>query len=317
MAQKAIATLIKTEGSTYRKPGAQIRVSSSGELEGLLSGGCLENEIVEICLEVLKSGLPRVRHFDLRDSMELLFGYGLGCNGAVWVYIEPESEFHTNPTIRERWVQIEPEAKEFFQPEIIQEIIGALVNTDLELVLLEEQVYRGFYQKKRLPVRVCLMGAGPDVPPLVALLKQQGFRVEIYDHRESNLESPHFNLSDKRILTRPCDIELSSSYSKNIAVLMTHHFETDGAWLGKLIGGDWDYIGLLGPSSRREALLKKLKVAQAPPNLYAPAGIRLGGDGPEAIALSIAAEIQSVISGSNIEHLRSSSQANHLVSRVI
>ena len=83
------------------------------------------------------------------------------------------------------------------------------------------------------------------------------------------------------------------------AVVMSHHLTADGRYLGVLAESSIPYIGLLGPAARRERLAAELgeRAARLRPRLYAPVGLDLGGRTPEAIALSIVAEIQAFLNG--------------------
>ena len=78
-----LCTVIKTGGSTYAKPGAQMLIATDGEYAGLLSGGCLEGDLREHAREVAASGAARIVSYDLRSSTDKLFGLGAGCVGAM------------------------------------------------------------------------------------------------------------------------------------------------------------------------------------------------------------------------------------------
>ncbi len=80
-----LATIVATEGSTYRKSGARMLIESSGRMTGLLSGGCFERDLIEHAESVLNGGLPKVVEYDLRTADDLLYGIGAGCEGAMRV----------------------------------------------------------------------------------------------------------------------------------------------------------------------------------------------------------------------------------------
>lgn len=84
----AIATVVKIGGSTYRRPGARMLVSSDGARWGTISGGCLEGEVAQQALEVIESGRPQLLPFDLEED-DIVLGFGTGCNGVVHVLIQP------------------------------------------------------------------------------------------------------------------------------------------------------------------------------------------------------------------------------------
>ncbi|RMF62842.1 MAG: XdhC family protein [Calditrichaeota bacterium] len=87
--EKAVlATVVRTSGSTYRKEGAKLLISETGEMVGSISAGCLENDVREIAREVLKSGEPRLLRYDNTAAEDIIWGLGLGCNGVVEVFVE-------------------------------------------------------------------------------------------------------------------------------------------------------------------------------------------------------------------------------------
>jgi xanthine/CO dehydrogenase XdhC/CoxF family maturation factor len=83
----AIATVVKVEGSAPRPVGATMAVSSSGELTGSVSGGCVESAVFEEAQDVLKTGKPKLLHFGITD--EMAWDVGLACGGAIDVFVEP------------------------------------------------------------------------------------------------------------------------------------------------------------------------------------------------------------------------------------
>src|SRR6185436_8867805 len=78
-----LATIFATEGSTYRKAGAQMLIADARELRGLLSGGCLELDLVEHARDVLETGTACQAAYDMRGANDLIFGMGSGCEGAM------------------------------------------------------------------------------------------------------------------------------------------------------------------------------------------------------------------------------------------
>ncbi len=85
----ALATVVRTSGSTYRKEGAKMIISETGQMVGSISAGCLENDVREVVPEVIKSGKPKLLRYDNTAEEEIIWGLGLGCNGIVEVFVEP------------------------------------------------------------------------------------------------------------------------------------------------------------------------------------------------------------------------------------
>ncbi|MFQ5708401.1 MAG: XdhC family protein [bacterium] len=84
----ALATVVRTSGSTYRKEGAKMIVSERGDMVGSISAGCLESDVREIAPQVIESGKPRLLRYDNTAKEEIIWGLGLGCNGVVEVFVE-------------------------------------------------------------------------------------------------------------------------------------------------------------------------------------------------------------------------------------
>ena len=85
----ALATVVAVRGSTYRRPGARLLVRGDGELIGNISGGCIDGDVQELAREVMGGGKARLVDFDLTADDEAVWGWGLGCNGAVELFVEP------------------------------------------------------------------------------------------------------------------------------------------------------------------------------------------------------------------------------------
>ncbi|AFZ16316.1 XdhC family protein [Allocoleopsis franciscana] len=88
----ALATLVKAQGSTYRRPGARMLMTSQGQMVGSLSGGCLEGDVFEQAQVVMDSGKPIVVQYDTMSDDDIIWGLGLGCNGIVQILIERVEE---------------------------------------------------------------------------------------------------------------------------------------------------------------------------------------------------------------------------------
>src|SRR5690606_21421305 len=84
----ALATVVHISGSAYRREGAQMVIVDDGTRYGMISGGCLEDDVAEAARQVLESGRPRLLRYDMTADDDLVWGLGLGCNGVVGVYVE-------------------------------------------------------------------------------------------------------------------------------------------------------------------------------------------------------------------------------------
>lgn len=82
----ALATVVKVEGSAPRPVGAVMAVSSSGDLTGSVSGGCVETAVFEESQDVLKTGTPKLLRYGITD--EMAWDVGLACGGTIEVFVE-------------------------------------------------------------------------------------------------------------------------------------------------------------------------------------------------------------------------------------
>jgi xanthine dehydrogenase accessory factor len=152
------------------------------------------------------------------------------------------------------------------------------------------------------PVPLLIFGAGSDVVPVVSLAKALGWHVTVVDTRSNNATSDGFPLANNFINCRAEKVGDRLPFdSHTVAVVMTHNYLHDLELLKTFLPSHLQYLGLLGPKRRTEQLLQELSAqgitttdAQLQ-QLYAPIGLDIGGDTPEAIALAIISEIQAVL----------------------
>ncbi len=165
----------------------------------------------------------------------------------------------------------------------------------------EQGTFEFFLEKITLPISLLIFGAGADAVPVSELGKQLGWKVSVIDHRPAFLNAERFSIADDLILNHTEKLPPNLVFdNQTAAVIMTHNYERDRDVLANLLESNVFYIGALGPKRRTENLLNEL--AETGGNfskaqlakLFAPVGLDIGADTPEAIALSIVAEIQSV-----------------------
>ena len=161
------------------------------------------------------------------------------------------------------------------------------------------------------PLPLVLFGGGHDVPPLVRLAKELGHHVTVVDRRADFADAARFPGADRVLHARPSEVRTRLLIDeRTAAVIMNHHYETDAELLGLLLTGPVGYLGMLGPRKRTGKILDELRQAGTHfpeaqlEKLHAPAGLDLGSENPEQIALAILAEIQATNSGRSGTSLR-------------
>lgn len=334
----ALATIVSVEGSTYRRPGARLLVPDEGEGIGNLSGGCLEGQVTEIGRDVMKSGECRLEFYDLTADDEVVWGWGLGCNGAIEVFIEPvanaldsaaalgeaitdERSLAVATVIESSLEGVAPGARVLVYP--AGETRGSLGEGSLtskatvaaaemldsgttEVVEIEtaEGSARVFIESLTPPLRLVVCGAGHDAIPLVRAGAALGWRVDVVDDRASFLDAGRFQGARNFIECEPAQIsERAEIDERSYVVVMSHNFLRDRDYLRSLLDSPAAYVGMLGPRARLQRLLDDLEsdgVKPGPEQLervHGPAGIDLGGEGPEEVAAAIVAEVLAVSRG--------------------
>ena len=150
------------------------------------------------------------------------------------------------------------------------------------------------------PLNLLVLGAGLDSVPITKFAVELGWRCTIVDHRPAYVDSANFPASSVTHCIKASLLAATVELKHfDCAIVMSHHLASDRTYLGQLAECSIPYIGLLGPPARRERLLSEIGDAadKLRDRLHAPAGLDLGGRGPEPIALSIIAQMQQAFTG--------------------
>ena len=332
----ALATIVAVRGSTYRREGARLLVPAEGAPIGTISGGCLEGDVCQIAEDVMRDGSTRLLHYDLTADDEAVWGWGLGCNGVVDVFVEPaERAVEMAGAIRQAVDErrelaavtvvevpegsgVAPGARMLVQPS--GEAEGSLGAPDLDrravgasraalhdgrtgLTDLGDGV-RAFVEALVPPIRLLVCGAGHDAIPLVRYGAEMGWRVEVLDDRPAFLTAERFPQAAAFVQAEPADAAAAAGVDRRTyAVVMSHNFLRDKDYLRSFLGSGVAYLGMLGPRARLDRLLAELAREGPAPHdrdldiVHSPAGLDLGAEGAEEIAWAIVAEILSVRNG--------------------
>ncbi|WP_328993210.1 XdhC family protein [Kribbella sp. NBC_01245] len=277
----ALATLVAVTGSSYRRPGARLLVHSDGRTVGNLTGGCLDQEIVEAAAEVHRDQQAKVVTFDLTGDDEAILGWGMGCNGILHILIEPIS-----PAL-----DFLDDVVRFRRTTTVHTVIAGPPETIGRRWWAEAFVGDvAVFTEVMVPQpRVVICGAGDDVPPLARVADIQGWETFVVDERRLLLDPARF--PDTTRLVRPEPGWQLIVDSESYVVVMTHNFLKDSEYLKAALATSARYIGVLGPQRRLQRLLSFLHAEGVDERLRGPAGLDLGGQGPNEIALEIAADI--------------------------
>jgi xanthine dehydrogenase accessory factor len=318
-AAKVLVTLVRAEGSSYRRPGAHLLIGADGEYAGTISGGCLEAEVVRKAAWMVRDGAVVERYSTLfDDTAEIPFG--LGCGGVVDLLLEPADTAECSALLGAMetslggaearvvtWLPVngQPLRRAVIggQGEILFRSEG-LSSADLDGIAKHSETpfvddSEIYGETLSAPLRLFVLGAGDDAKPMVAMAAQLGWRIIVADGRPQLARAERFPEAE-RVFAAASVTELGIA-AADAVVIMTHSYEQDRALLTGLLGANEapGYIGLLGASHRSSLLVSEAaamlgsSVAGCCEKVWAPVGLDLGGDGAEAIALAVVAEVQA------------------------
>jgi xanthine/CO dehydrogenase XdhC/CoxF family maturation factor len=304
----ALAIVLDTAGSTYSKSGALLLIAEDGEYAGLLSGGCLEGDLRERAREVMASGVPCTVNYDMRGPDDLLWGLGAGCEGAMTIFmlrVGPANDWQPLQQLATALLAHQASAVGIVvKPADASARAGDLVALPVPVAesgwlpsAAGEQV---FALALSLPPRILLLGAGPDALPVFEFAQRLGWKVTLYDHRAAYAQAARFPGAERVVMARPEELSAKLDLSRfDAAVVMSHHLESDLAFLRALAATGIGYVGLLGPPPRRERLQSELgaEAERLAGRLRSPVGLALGGRSSASIALAIVAEIHAWLCG--------------------
>jgi xanthine/CO dehydrogenase XdhC/CoxF family maturation factor len=328
-----LATVVRVRGSAYRHEGAKLAVAEDGSTAGNVSGGCLEQDVREVALQVIRTGKPELRSYCSSADEVAAWDLGVGCEGQVDVYVEP-----ADPRARERTLldERQPFVACGLMPGKGERLIVTVDRTEGDLgskdlntrvagkarELLEggesgvhEIADRSvFFDVLVPPPQLVVLGAGDDARPLVRFAADVGFRVVVVDRRPGYLTVDRFPAAAALIHSAGDELDnVLSLDAECYAVVMNHNFADDQAYVRALLKTPVGYVGMLGPRQRTERILRNL-AAEGPMDegrVYGPVGLDIGTDGAEQVALAVIAEILAVRSGRRARSLRERRAAIH------
>lgn len=329
----ALATIVAVRGSTYRRPGARLLVPEDGAPIGNISGGCLEGDVADVARIVMQEGRARLAGWDLTADDDAVWGLGLGCNGAIEVFIEPadraaevagalrmalqEQRPISVVTVLEGGSSgVEAGARIVVRPDGSTEgSLGEPLGDDAAIEAAQEQLaaerseirelpggLRAFVEVLEPPLRLLICGAGHDAIPLVRAAAGVGWSPLVVDDRPGFLTPERYPeaVGFVEVDAPEHAAKIAPVDERTFVVVMTHNFLRDKEYLRSFLSSPVAYIGMLGPAARTERLLMELldegvEISEHDrARIHGPAGLDLGSEGPEEIAQSIVAEIVAV-----------------------
>ena len=295
-----LATVVALEGSSYRRPGVRMLLFEDGRMVGAVSGGCVEKEVFRQAHSVFRSQAAKVMTYDGR--------YRLGCEGLLYILLEPFAPSEGDMSLFLKIVETRCSFKMVSHfdrnfgehPDCGTQLFSPLGNfmfrsKDRPLLGGER-----FEQALSPCFRLIIFGGGHDAIKLCAMASSMGWEVTVVTQPKEDGQHSNFPGATHFIATIPESLVLETD-DQTALVMMTHSYVKDLQFLIQLQQHDFAYLGLLGPSKRREKLLNDLMENHPEVELdfmeriSGPAGLDIGAETPQEIAVSIIAEILSVI----------------------
>lgn len=325
----ALATVVRVRGSAYRHEGAKLAVAEDGASAGNVSGGCLEQDVREVALQVIRIGHAELRSYCSSADEIAAWDLGVGCEGQVDVYVEPAGPRPGERALLEGRAVFAvctdlgtrapgPGARLLVTRDSVAGALGSVELDGAAAVRARELLETGesglhdlarqsvFIDVLTPPPQLVVLGAGDDARPLVRFAAEVGFRVVLVDRRPGYLTVERF--PGAAALVQSSGDEVSDVLPLDgecYAVVMNHNFADDQGYLRALLRTPVPYIGMLGPRQRTDRILRNL-AAEGPDEerVYGPVGLDIGTDGAEQVALAVIAEILAVRSGRRARSLR-------------
>ncbi len=302
-----LATVVDLEGSSYRQPGVRMLIADSGKMTGAISGGCVEKEICRRAASVFDDGQAKVVTYDGR--------FRLGCEGLLFVLIEP---FYVSDELLEAFSKGIRERVNLTMTSSFERADDARGRFGSKLEFVDGDVFffnespiaeleHTFVQYFEPCFRLLIIGSEHDAVQLCLFASLLGWEVEILSSSEDPKARSDFPGAQK-ISDAP--IEDFSIDSQTAVVLMTHNYASDLKFLLSLKDRNPIYVGVLGTEKRRDQLRNDMvefraNIGEFSKSIFSPTGLDIGAISPGEIAVSILAEITSVVRKKSAVSLRS------------
>ncbi|RST61562.1 XdhC family protein [Siminovitchia terrae] len=331
----ALATVVRVYGSAYRREGAKMLIDENENRVGMVSGGCLETDVAEVAKQVISSGVPTLKTYDMDE--DLVWGLGLGCPGTVDIYIEPIPQ-HEDPAF-DLWLSTIKDEQPCVLATILQEggsgarvfipkkgaPVGAFSDSIVQAKAItiahqkmNEKNPKSFSQPfaeengneldifievYTPPSNLVIFGAGHDAIPVAKYAVSLGWKTTVVDPRPFYNSEERFPGAERLLSDTSKFKEEVKVSSHTYVIVMNHHIDRDRETLKFVMPSPAPYIGILGPRKRRVRMLEAIReegvqfTEKQLQRMHSPIGLDIGSETPEEIAISIMAEIIAVQKG--------------------
>lgn len=299
--QTALASVVSLDGSSYRRPGVRMSIQSDGKMIGAVSGGCVEKEVLRQAQSVFETHQPKLMVYDGR--------FRLGCEGILYILIElfdPEEAFYT--AFEEQYTSRKPFRIDSFyskKEENRYKGFSRFHLNDQSFVMspntLNNNSLEVFEQTIKPGFKLVIIGSEHDAVQLCKYASATGWEVDIIAPPDDPKSIEIFPGATNYMGISEEEFSMMEFDAQTAMMFMTHSYVKDLKYLSTAIHKEVPYIGLLGPSKRREKLINEMLERGLDVSdeffdrLHGPAGINIGAETAQEIAISVMAEILTVI----------------------
>jgi xanthine dehydrogenase accessory factor len=305
----ALATVVATRRSAPRPVGAKLAISERGELQGSVSGGCVESDVAVQAAEVIAEGTPRLLTYGITDDMA--WNVGLPCGGEIDVFVERfESELPDSAEPAVSVTVLEGERageRRLLGSDAVEPGPSRVLELDGETV---------FAEMLGPPPRVVVIGAIDTAEELCRAAKSLGWHTVVTDPRPALTTRERLPSPDELLVAWPDEaLEQLAPDRDTAVVVLTHEERLDVPALTSALEGEAFYVGAIGSRRTQEKRRQRLLEAGVDDDelrrLSGPAGLDLGAQTPAETAVSILGEILAVRAGRSGGRLREGSGRIH------
>jgi xanthine dehydrogenase accessory factor len=288
--QLALATVVRTWGSAPRGVGSHLIICDDGRFEGSVSGGCVEAAVIEAARLAMADGKPQRLTFGISDAMA--WEVGLACGGQIEILLQPKIEIALLDSIIatvaagrtcQMITDMSSGRSQFSEDSAANSALG-----DTHFVRV--------YEPK---LRLAVVGAVHIAQALVPMAAQLGYEVLLIDPRTAFTSSEHFNSAQ---VSNDWPDEALRNWTltpRSALVTLTHDPKLDDPALEAALASPAFYIAALGSKKTHAARCERLREKgfsdEAIARIHGPAGLHIGAKSPAEIALSVMAQMTSIL----------------------
>lgn len=297
----AVATVVETWGSAPRRAGAQLVIAGDGEMQGSVSGGCVEGAVVFEAQEALAAGQSRLLEYGISDGDA--FAVGLACGGTIRVLVEPVGAVLSEDTLAQLVAARQDRRPlayvvdlESFQGHLTDQGHAARFAADRSGVEADGKTFVAIHNP---PLRLAIIGGVHIAQALVPMARIVGYDPVIIDPREAFASEARFPGTD---LIHDWPDEALEAYgldARTALVLLTHDPKLDDPALHIALRSQAFYIGALGSTRTHAKRIERLEAAGFSADdmarIHGPVGLNIGAASPQEIAVSILGQLTDVL----------------------